>query len=197
MIKMGTLDPGLLRDLTEAKADLARHGVVIVRTIETDLQPAIMSEVKGSMASSPKSMARLDEDELDDFVEKLRKTSERSVEQLRSLYVRVLAKLGAQSLTDIVKELDGIGELIKWDRVAKTVDPVNEKLMDKGFGTIDLAGPENVSESFKVELEQKWPASFGRFKQLAREAASQLAKEEAEEEARARPPRTKRAARKG
>jgi len=197
MIMMASLDHGLLRDLTEAKADLARHGIVIVRTIETDLEPAIMSEVKSSMASSPKRMAQMEEDELDGFVEKLRKASEKKVEQLRGLYVRLLAKLGTEFLGDLVKELEGIEQLMKWERIAETVETVNEKLAEKGFGPIELAGPESISESFQVELEQKWPASFDRFKVLVREAAAQLARIEAEEEERARPQKTKKAPRKG
>lgn len=68
-----TLDPGLLRDLTEAKAALARHGIVIIRTIETELEPAIMAEAKDSVASSPRKLVKLKEDELDRFMEDLRK----------------------------------------------------------------------------------------------------------------------------
>lgn len=193
---MASLDPGLLRDLTEAKADLARHGIVIVRTIETDLEPAIMSEVKSSMASSPKRMAKMGEDELDGFVEKLRKASEKNVEQLRDLYVRLLAKLGTEFPGDLVKELDGIEQLMKWERISETVEAVNERLAEKGFGSIELTGPESLSDSFQVELEQKWPASFDRFKALVREAATQLAQIEAKEEERARPQK-KKAPRKG
>lgn len=194
---MASLDPGLLRDLTEAKADLARHGIVIVRTIETELEHAIMSQVKSLMASSPKRMSQLEENELDVFLEKLRKTSAKSVEQLRDLYVRLLAKLGTEFLGDLAKELDGIEQLIKWERIAKTVEPVNMKLAEKGFGQIELPGPESLSESFQMELDQKWPASFERFKVLVKDAATQLARSEAAEEGRVRTPKTKKASRKG
>jgi len=194
---MATLDPGLLRDLTEAKADLAKHGVVIVRTIETDLEPAIMAQVKSLMASSPKRMAQMGEDELDGFLEKLRKTSERSARQLKDLYVRLLTKLGTEFIGDLIKELDGIEQLMKWDRIAKTVEPVNEKLAEKGFGPIELSGADSISESFQVQVEQKWPASFERFKVLVTEAAAQIAKSELEEEERSAPRKTKKAAKKG
>ncbi|HJX04802.1 MAG TPA: hypothetical protein VJ489_03190 [Thermoplasmata archaeon] len=194
---MASLDPGLLRDLTEAKADLARHGIVIVRTIETELEPAIMSQVKALLASSPKRMSQLEEDELDAFLEKLRKTSEKSVRQLRDLYVRLLAKLGTEFLGDLAKELDGIEQLIKWERIAKTVEPVNGKLSEEGFGPIELVGADSISDSFQVELEQKWPASFERFKVLVKDAAAQLARIEATEDERARPLKTKKASRKG
>lgn len=197
MIMMATLDPGLLRDLTEAKADLAKHGVVIVRTIETDLEPAIMAQVKSLMASSPKRMAQMGEDELDGFLEKLRKTSERSARQLKDLYVRLLTKLGTEFIGDLIKELDGIEQLMKWDRIAKTVEPVNEKLAEKGFGPIELSGADSISESFQVQVEQKWPASFERFKVLVTEAAARIAKSELEEEERSAPRKTKKAAKKG
>lgn len=197
MIKMASLDPGLLRDLTEAKADLARHGIVIVRTIETDLEPAIIAQVKNLMASSPKRMAQMDEDELDSFLDKLRKTTERSAKQLKDLYIRLLSKLGTEFLGDLAKELDGIEQLIKWERIAKAVDPVNEKLAEKGFGPIELLGAESISESFQMELDQKWPASFERFKVLVQEAVSQMERNEREEEERSAPRKTKKASKKG
>jgi len=197
LIKMASLDPGLLRDLTEAKADLARHGIVIVRTIETDLEPAIIAQVKNLMASSPKRMAQMDEDELDSFLDKLRKTTERSAKQLKDLYIRLLSKLGTEFLGDLAKELDGIEQLIKWERIAKAVDPVNEKLAEKGFGPIELLGAESISESFQMELDQKWPASFERFKVLVQEAVSQMERNEREEEERSAPRKTKKASKKG
>jgi len=45
------LEPQLLKDLVEAKADLARHGIVIVRAVETELEPAIMTSVRDVMSS--------------------------------------------------------------------------------------------------------------------------------------------------
>ncbi len=197
MIKMVSLDPGIMRDVNEAKADLAKHGVVIIRAIGTDLEPAIMAEVKSTMASSPGRLAKMEDEELDRLVEKLRRVSEKSVEQLTKLYVRLLTKLGGQSLVDLAKELDGIEQLMKWERIAKTVEPLNAKLSEEGFRHIELLGPEAVSESLKVELEQKWPASFDRFKALAKEAAAQLDKTEAEEEKQSRPSKAKRQSRKG
>ena len=194
---MASLDPGLLRDLTEAKADLARHGIVIVRTIETDLEPAIVSQAKSLIASSPKRMAKMDEEELDSFLEKLRGTSERSARQLKDLYVRLLAKLGTESAEDLVKELDGIEQLVKWDRIAKAVEPVNAKLAEKGFGPIEILGADSISESFQVELEQKWPASFERLKVLVKEVVAQTASADKAEEDLSASRRTRKASKKG
>jgi len=197
MVMMASLDPGLLRDLTEVRADLARHGIVIVRTVETELEPAIMALVKSSMASSPKKMSRMGESALDSFVERLRKSSEKDIEQLRDLYVRLLAKLGSEPVEEIIDELDGIEQLFRWERIAKTVEQVNEKLAEKGFGPIELAEPEILSEGFQMELEQKWPASFDRFRTLAKEGAARLARKQAEGEERLRPQKTKKPSVKG
>jgi len=194
---MAPLDPGLLRDLTEAKADLARHGIVIVRTIETELGPAIMAEVKGSMASSPRKLAQMEEDELDKYVDRVRKLAEKKIGELRDLYVRLLAKLGTEDLRSLVRELEGIEQLIRWERITRTLDPVNEMLAEKGFKPIELQGPESVSDGFPMELDQKWPAAFERFKTVAIQAEKHIEEDEAETRATRGAQRSKKAPRKG
>ena len=191
-----SLDPGLLRDLVEAKAAVARHGIVIIRTIETELEPALMAEAKSSMASSPRKLAQLDEDELDKFTDSLRKAAMKSAGELKELHIRLLAKLGTEYIGDLVKELEGIGELFRWVRISKTIEPVNQKLADKGFAPIELSGPEAISESFAVELQEKWPPAFERFKALADEAAKRIAEQEAGEGKQVAKERAKRTAKK-
>jgi len=182
-----TLDPALLRDLTEAKAALARHGIVIIRAVESELEPALMAEVRDSVQSSPRKLAQLKEDELDDYMEKLRKAAAKSADELKNLYTRLLAKLGTEHLVDLTKELEGIGQLFKWDRIAKTVEPVNKLLESKGFRAIVLDAPEEISEGFRLELEDRWSASFTRFKALAENAAAEILRQEAEEAASSAP----------
>lgn len=174
-----TLDPGLLRDLTEAKAALARHGIVIIRTIETELEPAIMAEAKDSVASSPRKLARLKEDELDRLMEDLRKAAMRSAKELARLYTRLLAKLGTEYLGELVKELEGMDQLFKWSRIEKAVEPVNDILDENGFSRIQLGGPEDLSDAFKVELGEKWNSAFVRFRLIAEQAVEEMNRQEA------------------
>jgi len=169
-----TLDPGLLRDLTEAKAALARHGIVIIRTIETELEPAIMAEAKDSVASSPRKLAKLREDELDGLMEDLRRASMESAKELASLYTRLLAKLGTEYLGELIKELEGIDQLFKWSRIEKAVEPVNDILVENGFGKVQLGNPEDLSDAFKVELEEKWNSAFVRFRLIAEQAVEEM-----------------------
>ena len=176
-----TLDPGLLRDLTEAKAALARHGIVIIRTIETELEPAIMAEAKDSVASSPRKLVKLKEDELDRFMEDLRKASMKSAKELASLYTRLLAKLGMEYLGELVKELEGIDQLFKWSRIEKAVEPVNEILVENGFRKVQLGNPEDLSDAFKVELEEKWNSAFVRFRLIAEQAVEEMKRQDAKE----------------
>jgi hypothetical protein len=176
-----SLDPALLKDLTEAKAALARHGIVIIRTVETQLEPAIVAEVKDSLASSPRRLAQMKESDLDELMERVRETAMKSAEELKDLYTRLLAKLGTEYIVELVKELDGIDQLFKWDRIAKSVEPVNRLLDEKGFGPIQLSGPEDLSDGFKLELEERWNTSFVRFKLLAEQAAEQIKHEEEQE----------------
>src|SRR4030042_4060 len=89
-----SLDPVLLKDLTEAKAALARHGIVIIRGVETDLEPAIMAEIKDSMASSPKKLALLKDEDLDRYVESIREAARGSANELTDLYTRLLTEIG-------------------------------------------------------------------------------------------------------
>ena len=168
------LDPGLQRDLGEAKGALARHGIVIIRAIETELEPAIMSAAKSSMASSPKELDTMDEDELDRFTEKLRRTALKSADELKVLYVRLLGKLGNESAPALVEDLEGIGELFKWGRIQESAHPVDVELESKGFGPVTFEGPGDLSEGFELELEQRWPPAFERFKALVEEAAKRL-----------------------
>jgi hypothetical protein len=190
-----TLDPGLLRDLSEAKAALARHGIVIIRTIETELEPAIMAEAKDSVESSPRKLAKLKEDELDRFMEDLRKASMKSAKELASLYTRLLAKLGTEYIGELVKELEGIDQLFKWSRIEKAVDPVNEILVENGFKQVELGNPEDLSDALKVELEEKWNFAFVRFKLIAEQVAEEMKRQDAngisasESERRKRPSR--------
>ena len=175
------LGPGLLRDLTEAKSDLTRHGIVIIRMIETDIEPAMAIQVRASLSSSPNRLAKMKDDELDKLMEGVRKTAMKSSSDLRKLYTRLLATVGDEDISSLARDLEGIGELFKWERVAKAVDPVNEKLGEGGFAPISLSDPGEVSPAFRVELEQKWPAAYTRFKSLVEEASATLEAQREEE----------------
>ncbi len=181
-----SIDPRQYKELVESKAALARHGIVIIRSIETDLEPAIMSAARDSMASSPNVLSEMDDEQLDEFMEGLRKTAMKSTKDLRGLYTRLLAQLGTEYLGDLVKELDGIGGLFTWERVVKSAEPVNKRLSKAGFQPLRLTRAEAVSESFAVELNERWPAAFDRFKRLASEATKHL-----ESEKRVAAPKTK------
>lgn len=169
------LEPGLYKDLTEAKADLARHGIVLIRTIETNLEPAIMSAARDSLASSRGRLSKLDDDALDVLVEKLRNAAQSEVDELKDLYTRLLAKFGREFVGDLTQELDGIGELFSWERISRSVEPVNKLLRKHGFEPIALSDPSDISESFKLELEEKWVPAFERFRTLVSKAASEIA----------------------
>jgi hypothetical protein len=168
------LDSILRKDVAEAKAALARHGIVIIRQLETDLEPAIIAEAKNSIVSSPEVLSGMSDEELDKLMEGLRKVAMRSTKELVTLHTRLLAQLGTEGLGDLVKELDGIGRLFTWERVSKTVDPVNRRLTKAGFDAIRLSGAETVSDAFALELNERWPAAFSRFSILAKEAAKEL-----------------------
>ncbi|MGQ9588560.1 MAG: hypothetical protein ACUVT7_09320 [Thermoplasmata archaeon] len=189
------LDPGLLKDLTEAKADVARHGIVILRTVETELEPAMMAAARNSMSSSPRKLAQMKEEDLDEFATSLRKTAIKSARELRDLYTRLLAKLGTEYLVDLVQELEGIGQLFTWERIARASETLDGILAGKGFRPIALPGPEAVSENLRIELLEKWPAAFKRFKELAEQAAADIRAQE--EEPEEPPPAKKRAKRTG
>ncbi len=172
-------DPILYKDLAEAKAALARHGIVIIRSIETDLEPAIMVEARDAISASPQALEELDEGELDELMDDIRKKALKSADDLKRLYTRVLAQLGTEYIVDVVKDLDGIEALFTWERAAKSVDPVNDRLAEAGFGPIRLQDPEAISESFALELNERWPVSFSRFRDLANEAAGRQAEADA------------------
>jgi hypothetical protein len=169
-----TIDPRQYKDLAESKAALARHGIVIIRSIEMDLEPAIISAARDSMASSPNALGEMNDEQLDEFMEGLRKAAMKSAKDLRRLYIRLLAQLGTEYIGDLVKELDGIGKLFTWKRVLKSTETVNKHLSKAGFRPIRLSRAQAVSESFAVELNERWPVAFYRFKGLACEAAKEL-----------------------
>lgn len=175
------VDPGLHRDLTEAKAALTRHGIVIIRALETELEPAIMAEVRDSLESSPRKLAQIDEDDLDRFMEQLRKAVEKPSEELRALYTRLLAKLGTDDFQQLAKELEGIDQLFKWERVSRVAEPVNKLLGSKGFKPVALTGPRDVSEDFELEFAERWTSAFDRFKELVDKADAETRRQEAEE----------------
>jgi len=177
------LDPGLLRDLTEAKAAVARHGIVIIRTIETELEPAIISSAKATMASSPRNMAKMKDDELDRFTDGLRKAAMKSCSELKDTYTRLLTRLGTENMKELEEDLEGIGALFSWDRISKASEDVDKRLAENGFSPAKLQGPSDVSENFQIELEQKWPEAFSRFKELASRAASEIRNQEEQEKA--------------
>lgn len=168
------LDPGFTRDLTQARAALAVHGIAIMRAIETELEPAIMAEVKDSLSSSPRKLAALTEDELDKMLSEIRKTAMKSMQELKEIYIRLLTKLGTAPFTELVDELEGIGQLFRWERVSKVVEPINDSLEKKGFRGIELAGPNELSDAFQVELEERWRPAFSRFTSLAEQAAERM-----------------------
>lgn len=168
------LDAALRKEVGEAKAALARHGIVIMRGVESELEPAVMVAARDSLASSPSKLRGMSDDELDEFMVKLRKAATKSAKELSELHTHLLAKLGTEYIVDLVKELDGIDQLFRWDRIAKASAPVDAILEAKGFRPVSLSGPRDVSEAFAVELEEKWPAAFRRFKELAEEAARSL-----------------------
>jgi len=173
----------LLRDLTEAKAAVARHGIVIIRTIETELEPAIISSAKATMASSPRNMAKMKDDELDRFTDGLRKAAMKSCSELKDTYTRLLTRLGTENMKELEEDLEGIGALFSWDRISKASEDVDKRLAEKGFSPAKLQGPSDVSENFQIELEQKWPEAFSRFKELASRAASEIRNQEEQEKA--------------
>jgi len=185
------LDPVLHKDLGEAKAALARHGIVILRGVETELEPAIMVAVRDSMASSPAKLKAMNDDQLDKFMEKARGAVSKSAKDLSVVQTHLLAKLGTEYIVDLVGELDGIDQLFRWERISRVSEKVDEALRDKGFRPVSLSGPGDVSDAFALELEEKWPSAFKRFRTLAEEAANAL-RERDEEEAPTRPKQAKR-----
>ncbi len=173
-------DPATSKTLVETESDVARHGIVIIRTIETELVPAMMAASRDSLESSPRKLARLDEDELDDLVQTLRKAAMKSAKELTKLYTRVLAKLGNEDLLELEKDLEGVDQLFRWDRIAMAAEPVNVILTERGFSRLELSGPEEVADSLRLELEEKWQPAFSRFSDAVRAAADDLRNLEAE-----------------
>jgi hypothetical protein len=171
-------DPTTSKALVETESDVARHGVVIIRTIETELVPSIMAASRDSLESSPRKLAKLGEDELDDLVQSLRKAATRSTKELTKLYTRVLSKLGNEDLLELERDLEGVDQLFRWPRIAKAAEPVSEMLVERGFSPLELSGPEDVAENLKLELEEKWRPAFSRFSEAVKLAADDLRKQE-------------------
>ena len=191
-----SLNPGLLRDLIEAKGAVARHGIVLMRSIENDLAPAMVAEARDSIASSPRKLSQMTESELDKYIQKIRKKAMKAAEELADMYKRLLTRLGTEDLVELQKDLEGIGQLYTWDRVSRSVDEVNTVLSEKGFAKVDLDDPTVLSEEFSIELNERWPAAFARFSKLAKEASEELQRQErtAEPQLKAK---SKRAVRRG
>lgn len=184
-------ESALEKDLREAKSALTRHGVVILRTIETELEPAIMAAVRSSLESSPRKLSKLGEEALDDLMDKARKVAARESKELKKLYTRLLTRAGTKQPREIVDDLEGIGQLFVWERIAQAVGPVNDILKEAGFGPIELDGADALSDSFKVELEERWPAAFKQFSTLTGLAVEHMKKlEQAQRtDASEKPPR--------
>lgn len=187
----GELSPGVERDLIAARAALARHGVVIIRTIETELEPAVMATVRRAMASSGRKLSKLDDDALDRLIDDARKAVRSSADELQRLYTRLLAKLSSEEVGKLLPELEGIDNLFRWDRVLRASEAVIPVLEGKGFAPVELSGPEDLSDAFKLELEERWPAAFERFRATAEAAAKELA-ESADKEGHRGPARASR-----
>lgn len=167
-------DPILFKDLADAKAALTRHGIVIIRSVETDLEPAMMTAARDSIASSPATLKEMDEEELDRLMESLRKAAMKSSGDLAELYTRLLSQIGTEDIVELVKELEGIRKLFTWDRMVKAADPLNRRLKKAGFDRLEMSAPSCVSESFRLELEERLPSAFSRFRDLARAAAKEI-----------------------
>jgi hypothetical protein len=187
-----SLDPGLLRDLIEAKAAVARHGIVLIRSLENDLAPAIVSEAKDSLAESPRKLSQMNESELDKYMLRIRRRAAKEAEQLVDLYKRLLSRLGTENIIELQKDIEGIGQLFSWERMSRSVKEVNPILSERGFGPIELGDPGALSQEFSIELLEKWPVAFDRFSKLAKEASERLQREDVETDV-APPKKAKRA----
>jgi len=164
--------------LVETEGDIARHGIVIIRTIETDLVPSIMAAARDSLESSPRKLGKLGEEDLDDLVQSLRKAASKSVKELTRLYTRVLSKVGNEDLLELEADLEGVDQLFRWQRIAKAIEPVDAILVEHGFSPLELSGPEDVAENLRFELEEKWEPAFSRFSEAVRIAAENIRKQE-------------------
>jgi len=176
------LDAVLRKELAEARAAVARHGVVIVRAIEEDLVPAIMAAARDSLSASPRGLSKLGEKALDNLVGNLREVASKEALELRDVYVRVLADIGGQEPKELTKTIDGIEQLFEWERIARTSEPVSRTLVDRGLRPLQLAGPGDVSDSFEIELTVKWPAAVQRLRDLTVTMVDQVAAEKAPRE---------------
>ncbi len=166
-------DPALTKSLVEAEGDVARHGIVIIRTIETDLVPTIMAAARDSVESSPRKLAKLSEDDLDNLMQSLRKAATKSVKDLSKLYTRVLSKLGNEDINELERDLEGIDQLFKWQRIEQAVEPVNAVLAEHGFPQLVLNGPVDVADNLAMELDEKWEGAFSRFSEAVRSLAEE------------------------
>jgi hypothetical protein len=185
----GQLDAVVRKDLAEARAAVARHGIVIVRAIEGDLVPAMMAAVRDSLSSSPERLEEMDEKELDRFVDDLRKTATKEALGFRDTLVRVLADMGGQEPRDLARTVDGSEQLFGWDRISRTGERVSEKLVKRGFQPLQFPGPGDVSESFEIELVERWPAAMRRLKDIVVSLSERPPVDESQKAAAPRPKR--------
>ncbi len=186
-------DAALTKTLVEAEGDVARHGIVIIRTIETDLVPSIMAAARDAIESSPRTLAKLSEDDLDGLMQSLRKAATKSAKELSKLYTRVLKRLGNEDIIELERDLEGIDQLFKWQRIQQAIEPANAVLEEHGFPPLVLNGPDDVADNLALELDEKWEAAFSRFA----EAASRMAEEARSKESQPRPSGRKKRRREG
>jgi len=73
---------------------------------------------------------------------------------------------------------------------------VNEILVENGFRKVQLGNPEDLSDAFKVELEEKWNSAFVRFRLIAEQAVEEMKRQDASERSAPEPEKRKRPSRK-
>lgn len=175
------VDPSLRKTLVEAEGDVARHGVVIIRTIETDLVPAIMAAARDSLESAPRKLAKLSEEDLDDLMHSVRKAAAKSTRDLTRLYTRLLSKLATEDMLDLEKDLEGVDQLFKWGRIAESVESVNAILEEHGFPRLGLDGPADVADGLSLELDDKWQPAFLRFSDAVQRITQEIRSQETQQ----------------
>jgi hypothetical protein len=58
---------------------------------------------------------------------------------------------------------------------------VNEILAKNGFREVQLGNPEDLSDAFKVELEEKWNSAFVRFRLIAEQVTDEMKQQDVSE----------------
>ena len=120
----------------------------------------------------------MDESELDRYMLRIRKRALKSSEQLAEIYKRLLTRLGTENIIDLQKDLEGIGELFTWGRIEQAAKEVDAVLEERGFSRADMGSANALSDDFQIELEERWPAAYKRFRAISGEAAEQLRERE-------------------